>query len=239
MSSGRAPDGFWPAVLSPLIAIVASLAVGVVGAGVAVGMGAGDDEAGAVAIAAGSAGIALFALLVMRRRPPHARRLAYGTKGRLGAAIGVGIAAGVACLIAATAILAIAEALDPGTEEAFRRAQDDLEDAQSAATWGLALVVLSVVVLAPLGEELLFRAILLRGLVRRLAFWPSALVSAVAFALVHLDQYVPYPLWPRTLGLVLIGIILAIVYRSKGYWAAVSAHATVNGVAALSLFGLG
>jgi len=235
VSPGRAPDGFWPAVLSPLAAVAASLAVGIVAAGIAIGLGAGDDQAGPVVIAVGSASLALSALLIVRRRPPHVRRLAWGTKGRLAAAIGVGVVAGIGCLVAATAVLVVGAALDPGTEDALERAQNDLEDASSGATWGLALIVLSVVVLAPLGEELLFRGILLRGLVRRLAFWPAALVSGVAFALVHLDQYVPYPLWPRTVGLVLIGVILAMVYRARGYWAAVAAHATVNGVAAVSL----
>ncbi len=39
------------------------------------------------------------------------------------------------------------------------------------------LTVVAVVVLAPLGEELLFRGLLLRGLVRKLRFWPAAAIS--------------------------------------------------------------
>jgi membrane protease YdiL (CAAX protease family) len=212
------------------------VALGIIAAGIAYAFGAGDDVAGAFAITFGSAGILAFALLVMRRRPRHLWRMAFHSRRGLGPAIGVGLLAGVACLISAGVVFAIAEAVDPSAVDTLEEAQQDLQDAELGPTWSLGLVVVSLAVLAPLGEELLFRVILLRGLVRRLPFGVAALVSATAFAAVHFDQYVPYPLWPRTLGLVAIGLILALVYRARGYWAAVTAHATVNGVAAFSLF---
>lgn len=236
MTPERPPDGFWPAVLFPLVAVAGSVAMGIVVAGIAYAAGAGDDAAGSLAIAAGSAGIAAAGLLVLMRRPAHMRRLAWGSPRGLGPAIGVGLLAGVACLILAAAVFGVAELLDPGLLDRLEETQEDLRDTTEGPAWSLALVVVSIAVLAPLGEELVFRAILLRALLRRLPFAPAALASAVAFALVHFDQYVPYPLWPRTLGLVLTGIILAMVYRARGYWAAVMAHATVNGVAVISLF---
>ncbi len=90
----------------------------------------------------------------------------------------------------------------------------------------------AVVVLAPLGEELLFRGLLLRGLVRRIRFWPAAVVSSLLFAAAHVDAYL---LWPRAIALVGTGVVLAWLYRWRGYWASVTAHATVNIVAAIAL----
>ena len=62
-----------------------------------------------------------------------------------------------------------------------------------------------VVLVAPVAEELLFRGILLRSLLRRLTVGPALLISALAFALVHVlgdigtGYYVPAYLF---LGLV-------------------------------------
>ncbi len=52
------------------------------------------------------------------------------------------------------------------------------------------IVVLFVVaiVVAPPVEELLFRGLLLRTAMRRMAFWPAALLSSVCFAALHLYE---------------------------------------------------
>ena len=67
---------------------------------------------------------------------------------------------------------------------------------------------------------------------RRLRFWPSAIITSLLFASAHPDSYV---LWPRAIALVLTGLALAWLYRRRGYWASVTAHATVNIVAAIAL----
>ena len=48
----------------------------------------------------------------------------------------------------------------------------------------VALAVLAVVV-APVVEELLFRGVVLRGLMLRLGFWPAAITSSALFGLFH------------------------------------------------------
>jgi membrane protease YdiL (CAAX protease family) len=50
----------------------------------------------------------------------------------------------------------------------------------------LLLVAFAAVVVAPVVEELLFRGLLLQGLMLRIGFWPAALLSSVAFGVLHM-----------------------------------------------------
>lgn len=49
----------------------------------------------------------------------------------------------------------------------------------------LVLIAIAAVLLAPVIEELLFRGVVLRGLMLRVGFWPAALVSSAFFGLFH------------------------------------------------------
>jgi hypothetical protein len=110
-----------------------------------------------------------------------------------------------------------------------------LEEAQIALAgvwWQTALIVFALIVLAPLGEEILFRALELRGLVRLIPFAVAAPISGLLFTAAHYDAWVA---WPRTLALVATGWALAWLYRWRGIPATITAHATVNTVAAIAL----
>ena len=90
----------------------------------------------------------------------------------------------------------------------------------AVAVW--ALLGLSVVVVAPLAEELLFRGFLFRALSGLIGFPAGLLLSALAFSVVHLDMGVVVPFF-------LIGIIFAWTYHASGsLWTSVAAHATFN-----------
>jgi len=91
----------------------------------------------------------------------------------------------------------------------------------------LALFVTAVV--APLGEELMFRGVLLRFTARRSrsAVFPIAVTSAM-FALFHLNN--PYALLP----IMLMGSVLAIIfYATQSLWCSMLGHAIFNGVQVL------
>jgi len=171
--------------------------------------------------------ILLFGLLLWRQLPAHERRLALAIKKSPRKVIVTGIGIGLVIVVGAAILLAVGSQIDPHV----KRLVEDQEEI-GTAPWELVLWVIALTVLAPLGEELLFRGLMLRGLVRRLRFWWAALVSSVVFASAHFDAYV---LWPRAIGIVLTGLALAWVYRTRGYWGSVAAHATVNSVAAVSL----
>jgi len=113
----------------------------------------------------------------------------------------------------------------------FPQALVDLFDTGKTLTMAMtnwleqAAVLVAVVVLAPLGEELLFRGVLLRGLRERLGIVASVAVSACLFSAYHLD---PVGFLPR----LEIGIVLAlVVWKTGSLWPAVAAHAANNALA--------
>lgn len=225
----RAPEapGFWWRVLAPPGAVLAAFVALIAGAGLLSLSPIGDDALNAILAFGTSLLLLAFGYLLWRSLPAHDRRLAVSRPADLRRTVRAGVGAGIGLLVLALVIVAAGGAVNPAVE----RRLEEVEDI-GTAPWQLALLVVALVVLAPLGEELLFRALLLRGLVRRLGFPVAAVISGLAFTAAHIDAYL---LWPRAIALVLTGVGLAWLYRRRGYWAAVSAHATVNAIAAIAL----
>jgi len=221
------PPGFAWRVCSPIGAVLLAFALLVVGAGLLSLTDLSDSASSAILAFATSLLLLVFGLILWRRLPEHERRWAVAPKRPLRAAVGFGVAMGFAIVIGAGAIIVTGSAIDPVVE----RRLSELEDI-GTGPWELILTVTALVVLAPLGEELLFRGLLLRGLTRRMRFWPAALVSSAFFTAAHADAYI---LWPRTISLLGTGVTLAWVYRTRGYWGSVAAHATVNTIASIAL----
>jgi len=57
-----------------------------------------------------------------------------------------------------------------------------------AGVVSIVVLALTAVVLAPLAEELMFRGLILRTFMRRMSFWPAALLSTALFALFHVYE---------------------------------------------------
>ena len=229
--AGPAPadarPGFLWRLLSPIGAVLLAFVLLAAGAGALTATSLSDDATAAVLAAVTSLLLLVFGALLWLRLPAHERRTAVALKHTLGGAIGLGLTIGIGIIIGSGAILVAGSAIDPGVEER-------LEDVEEIGTvpWQATLTIVALVLLAPLGEELLFRGLLLRALVRRLRFWPAAVISSLVFAAAHADAYL---IWPRAIALVGTGVALAWLYRWRGYWASVIAHATVNAVASIAL----
>ncbi len=101
----------------------------------------------------------------------------------------------------------------------------DLQDHRDVAT--IVLFVIGAVVLAPIVEELLFRGVLLRALLRKMQPVTAVLASAVIFALVHyVGDPNTLPFLPALTGL---GAVLAVVaVRSGDLSTSIFIHAGFN-----------
>lgn len=105
-----------------------------------------------------------------------------------------------------------------------------VDAAPQTAAQAIALVepwvaVLSIVVLAPIAEEVFFRGVVFNALLREGGRRWAYLGSSALFAIIHFEPVAMLPLF-------LLGLALAWVYqRSANLLAPIVMHATVNGIA--------
>jgi len=100
---------------------------------------------------------------------------------------------------------------------------------------GIALSILTVVILAPLVEELIFRGWIYTSLRNSFGAWAAIIATALVFAVVHMDATRLYPL------LIFVpGLLLTIIRERNGSAkASFYAHALYNGMAWLIVFFVG
>ena len=171
--------------LGPLIAL-AVVVVGVDLVALAPGRGVSRTVLGVVALVGGE--LLLLAALLLCGRAVAARgggwRATFGfdrIRGRDWVPWLLGL---VIVYVCRTTVLLIAAAVTDG------RAVQEAGNLDVGRPTVLSVVVigLTVAVLAPITEELMFRGLLLRTFMRRMPFWPAALLSTLLFALLHVPQ---------------------------------------------------
>ena len=106
-------------------------------------------------------------------------------------------------------------------------------------------MAISIVVLAPFTEEILFRGVIF-GNLRRLHPLVAYIISVVLFAVIHVASYLPQIGWNAAIlsaiGYFPGGIALAWTYsKADSIWASMTLHAILNGIGVglLQLEGLG
>lgn len=93
-----------------------------------------------------------------------------------------------------------------------------LEDLIQKNIWSF----LAIAVVAPVTEELLFRRILLPGLIRNYGPWKGIVWSALFFAIFHLNPW-------QGIGAFIIGLLLGyIYYKTRDIWICMFLHAVNN-----------
>jgi membrane protease YdiL (CAAX protease family) len=146
------------------------------------------DLPGAVLVALASLVLCGLAALAVRR---PARQ-----SGGIGRALGfdlprlsdVGLVLGWSVLLFVAQ--ALASVLASLAVPSLRGVPPDNTSALVGLPWAeLLLVAVAAVVVAPVVEELLFRGLLLQGLMLRIGFWPAALLSSVAFGVLHMASF--------------------------------------------------
>lgn len=214
----------WPLLIVGLAFVVASIAYGVMK-----GAGLSDDDAKYLANVVSGGTILGLGLARYFALPRYEQRLVRARKTSLAACVFIGIGLALAIRIAVGIIVAIGQAVDPALCERL----NDLADDKPAVMWHKIALTVALVVLAPLGEEIVFRGLFLRGLVRRMRFPVAATVSGVVFAVAHAQYWL---IWPLLIAISMFGIVAAYVYRRWGFPANVALHAAFNAVAAITLF---
>jgi membrane protease YdiL (CAAX protease family) len=209
-----------------LLASFVLIAVGLVASGV-------GEEGKAADIAAGVSTLAfelLFGAAVVwlaYRRGLRARDLGFVRPSHWGP-IAIAWGGSYAILLLYGMLLALLDSLgvDVG---AFEGSNELPVDVRSSLVVTLIFLV-AVVLVAPVSEELFFRALLFRGMQSYWRLWPAMLVSGLAFGLFHGNLSVIAPFAG-------IGALFAWANaRTDSLWTSITAHAGVNGVSfALSL----
>jgi len=102
----------------------------------------------------------------------------------------------------------------------------------------LAIVFVSLVILPPIIEEVLFRGFLYTGLRQKLPFIISALVTSAIFAVAHLQFGSGNPLlWIAAIDTFFLSMVLVYLREKTGSLAApILLHALKNGIAFMTLF---
>lgn len=125
------------------------------------------------------------------------------------------------------AIGMVARLVVPGAD--YSQAQDTGFN-QLVTHWEYTLTFLSLVIIAPVAEELIFRGYLLGKLVKYVPTWTAIILSALLFAVAHGQFNV-------ALDTFALGVALAFVrIKSGSVWAAVLIHSLKNAIAFYLLF---
>lgn len=140
-------------------------------------------------------------------------------------AVGLGVAAGVGMLFIASIVAAALKAsgidIPVAAEQLFQFVADDAV--------ALSLFIFTVVVVAPVTEELAYRGIWYGAVERRYSARWAMVISSVVFAAIHLEPQ-------RFVILLLLGLALGeLRLRTGSLTSCIAAHATINSVAAAGM----
>ncbi len=136
-------------------------------------------------------------------------------------------AGAVVYIILSTIIMAIAMVALPFVDPTE---QQDTGFSQIAGSFEYILAFISLVIVAPVAEEVLFRGYLFGKLRKHASAWVAILVTSLLFAFVHFQ-------WNVALDVFALSIILCLLRIVSGsLWAPILLHMIKNGVAFYFLF---
>ena len=140
----------------------------------------------------------------------------------------------LAVAIYAVAFLAVtiwALAIEATNAPDWLRVPDNATDV--IEEYGLPITAIAVVLLAPFGEEILFRGFAFTGLRHRLGVTGAAVLTSAVFALIHMGPEVGIGILPVTF---ILGLAFAVIYyKTQSLLLAIGAHALHNAITIFSL----
>jgi membrane protease YdiL (CAAX protease family) len=123
--------------------------------------------------------------------------------------------------------------MEVGTIELFGIDEADFEELGNLRGLAAIAIVIVVVLLAPVAEEIFFRAFFYRALRTRLRVWSASLITGCVFASLHLQYYSEPAL---LLVIAAFGIGQCLLYERTGsLFAVIATHAAFNTFASLEI----
>lgn len=180
--------------------------------------------------------VGILAAFIARRKVPFARIIPLGRPGLRDAGYAIsGILTYFALFILVLVVVQQIVPLDQNQEQAL-----GFDHGVTGA--GLALAFISLVILPPLAEEMLFRGFVygtLRG--QGASFLVATLSTSVVFGFLHLfGGKSGELLWIAMIDTFVLSLVLCYVREKTGkLWASIAVHALKNGFVFLNLFILG
>lgn len=109
---------------------------------------------------------------------------------------------------------------------------------ESASGPNLIFVFLTLVVLPPIAEEIIFRGFLFQRLQKLIKLYPAAIATSVIFALAHTEFLGDNPLnWIAAVDTFILSFFLIfLLIKTKSLWASIFLHAIKNCFAFVVLF---
>ncbi|MEK7561578.1 MAG: type II CAAX endopeptidase family protein [Patescibacteria group bacterium] len=144
---------------------------------------------------------------------------------------GLGFVIFYGILVAVTAILTL---LIPGFDSG---APQDVGFNVLSTPLDQIIALIALVILPPLGEEILIRGYLYSGLRSRWAFWPAMLITSLLFGVAHLSTGANGTLWAAGVDTFILSAILVYLReRSGALYAPIMMHAANNLIAFVAHF---
>ena len=126
---------------------------------------------------------------------------------------------------------AVMMAIEFGYVELFGLDQSDVDELGKDNLIAGFAVSVAVIVVAPVAEEIFFRAFFYRALRTRLRVWPAALIDGIVFGSLHFQGFDTAIILPV---IALFGVGQCLVYERTGsLFAVIAIHAAFNTVAML------
>jgi membrane protease YdiL (CAAX protease family) len=98
------------------------------------------------------------------------------------------------------------------------------------------LAFVTLVLIAPVAEEILFRGYLLGKLIKTVPVWLAVLITSFLFGFIHLG-FTDHPAWNLALDTFALSIVLCMLrLKTKSVWASMLVHMMKNGIAFYILF---
>jgi membrane protease YdiL (CAAX protease family) len=186
------------------------------------------------AAAGGTAAVAGAAVLVGRRAAAQSRgwERAFGFDAPLWSDTGRIVGWTIALLVLEVVVAGLLAQVVPALQDAQA---SNTELLQELSFGGLLVFAVLAVTVAPVLEELLFRGLVLRGLMLRMGFWPAALVSSAVFGLLHATAADASGLLV-VVSITVLGLGLCVLARRTGRLGpGIGVHALHNAVAVLAV----